>query len=75
MCDCIKLIDDKYIEMGHNTKISVAIYQHGEEWESAVLIATEKRDIGNRQKPAKLLAAYCPFCGEKLENKFERKET
>lgn len=69
MCDCIDLIDKKLEEAGENTIIDVPI-AFGPEGISAIrrpIIATKKRDAGKRQKPKRMFASYCPFCGEKID--------
>jgi len=63
MCDCIKEIDTKLKEQGRNTQICVAFGMSGTINQTMVL--TVKADDTKREKPVKIFAAYCPFCGEK----------
>ena len=66
MCDCINVINAKLEEADINTKLDIPIAFSVGEGLSAkgVLIATAKLDKRNRQKPSRVFASYCPFCGQ-----------
>lgn len=60
MCDCISKIDGHLKEKAPNTMLVLNMIgpQHA-------VIATCKRDPKKREKPAYMMATYCPFCGDK----------
>jgi predicted molibdopterin-dependent oxidoreductase YjgC len=66
-CKCIALVNEKL--EAENTRIvteqtiNFASMRVSPEY---VLIATERIEKGLRKGPAKLVAAYCPFCGKLL---------
>lgn len=70
MCDCINAINAKLVEADINTMLDIPIAWSVDEGLSTkgVLIATAKRDKTKRQKPSRLYASYCPFCGQSYEN-------
>ena len=69
-CNCIKGINQELIAMGSNTMLDVpATLDKGQLKTGRVTVATCKRNMSKREKPMKLLATYCPFCGTKYEEK------
>jgi hypothetical protein len=66
MCDCIKRINE-YLEP-KNTQVTPTIAVSGNTFQFlGVRIETQKIDTSKRGKPVSLIAAYCPFCGQKYE--------
>lgn len=69
MCNCIKDTNKVLEERGLNTRLDIPIMfnrGNGNLGSSPqVLIKTKKADTTKREKPIKLFASYCPFCGEK----------
>lgn len=65
MCDCYKQMDEALKEA--NTKLTPAWLQRKGVITQVMTIATEKVDSRKRQGPVKLLVAFCPFCGEMIE--------
>lgn len=70
MCNCISEVEAKLEETGRNTKLDIPITfsltgsLHGDK----VTVSTCKRDEKKREKPLRLFAAYCPFCGVAYES-------
>lgn len=65
MCNCIEITELALAEL--NTRIVSSLIFN---WETnafavCILIPTEKANNKIRQGPVKLLATYCPICGEK----------
>lgn len=60
-CDCITATDKLLAE--HNATIVATLGLFGAP--SRVAIECEKRDPKKRGKPPRLIATFCPFCGEK----------
>lgn len=73
MCNCHLLVDQQLEEKGSNTRLDIPLVFHqGQVSTHIVSITTCKRDIKKREKPIKVFATYCPFCGEKYpKNKEE----
>lgn len=68
MCNCLQQAQEELVQ--YNTKISVPIMISKTSLVAGPpIIATEKIDKKVRQGPIKLMAAYCPFCGEKYKDK------
>lgn len=70
MCNCISEVEAKLKETGRNTKLDIPITFSltGKLSADRVNVATCKRDDKKREKPLRLFAAYCPFCGEAYES-------
>mgnify|MGYP001617678267 FL=1 len=67
MCDCVERVDAELIEAGGNMALDIPLILNREknEWRGDRLcVSVLKRDNQNRKKPTRLLASYCPFCGE-----------
>ena len=64
MCDCIKTVDEKLNEAGHNTRIKLPLMIGG--GAERPMVETEKADRDVRKKPISVFATFCPFCGDKL---------
>lgn len=63
MCRCIEQLDKKLEE--YNTQVNVSISLNG--GSAQIYLDTFKRDKTKRGNAMKLLATYCPICGEKYE--------
>jgi hypothetical protein len=65
MCNCIEKVEKKLLESGTNTKLDIPITLSANHDLSAnrVTISTCKRDEKKREKPTRMFASYCPFCG------------
>lgn len=67
MCDCMKLINDELAQ--YNTRIiPVMVLREGQFQTVGVRVETEKVNPKQRGRPKRLVASYCPFCGEKYED-------
>jgi hypothetical protein len=64
MCDCIKQVND--LLATKNTRLSQAYNLSGSK-NPLLMIKTEKLDDSKRQKPVKMFASFCPFCGEEYQ--------
>lgn len=60
MCDCLATTDKMLAE--HNATVVATLGLFGAP--SRATIELEKRDPKKRGKPPRLIATYCPFCGE-----------
>ena len=56
---CFPQIDKKLEEQNARLSFNLLNPNH-------IFIETEKIDAKKRGKPPKMIASYCPFCGEKL---------
>lgn len=63
MCDCISKIDGHLKEKAPNTMLVLNMLGP-----QRAVISTCKRDDKKREKPAYMMATYCPFCGDKYED-------
>lgn len=64
MCECIKDINEQLISRNLKVKIPIASRQ-GQLVALTPEIVTEKIDNSKKAGSAVLMAAYCPWCGEK----------
>jgi hypothetical protein len=73
MCDCLNSIDDALSEKGVASRVSPVLFFDGRPARAAVQTyvpdecqprAASGRVI-RREKPIRLVADYCPWCGEK----------
>jgi hypothetical protein len=64
MCECIKKMNESLASK--NGKISTVFQINANSLAEKISISTEKLDKSKRMLPPKVLASYCPFCGEKL---------
>lgn len=70
MCNCISEVEANLEKSSRNTKLDIPItfsltgYLHSDK----VTISTCKRDEKKREKPLRLFAAFCPFCGVAYES-------
>ena len=71
MCNCISEVEAKLKETGRNTKLDIPVTFSltGKLSADRVNVATCKRDDKKREKPLRLFAAFCPFCGEAYPEK------
>jgi hypothetical protein len=71
MCDCINETHKSEIRTKYHTDLCITIpLKPG--IVSKVIIKTEVAwDAPKRTKPIMLIASYCPFCGEKYQDKAE----
>lgn len=71
MCNCISEVEAKLKETGRNTKLDIPVTFSltGKLSADRVNVATCKRDDKKREKPLRLFAAFCPFCGEAYPDK------
>lgn len=69
MCDCIEKVNGELRDK--NTVLVVPYWAPlsgiGEARQRGVMVATQKLNTKLREPAVKLLAVYCPFCGEKYE--------
>jgi len=65
MCDCIQMTNEELVN--HNTRLTPMVQIFPDRVRVYVTIATEKIDNCKREGPICLAAAYCPFCGEKVD--------
>lgn len=70
MCDCIKITDESLHEKGLNTQLNLAI-SFKDNVPNRVIISTRKVDLSIKKGPIVIAASYCPFCGERYEEKHE----
>lgn len=64
MCDCIAKIDEHLSQ--YNTKLNAALgVIDGQIYLLGVKIETYKINTKQRGPAKKVVATYCPFCGEK----------
>jgi hypothetical protein len=71
MCNCIQLSEEALIHNGSNTTLDrpIMLSKVGKlDVAQRVTISTCKRDPHRKEKPMRLFATYCPFCGEKYED-------
>ena len=64
MCDCVKKMDERLAQ--NNGRIAVSLQvtaDHG--LRARLCVETEKLDKTKRKPVPKVMANYCPFCGEK----------
>jgi len=61
MCDCLATINRDLVE--HNTKIMLPMIGRRRPF-----VETMKLDAKKRVTAVKVIASYCPFCGEKYED-------
>jgi hypothetical protein len=72
MCNCIEKTNKSLKEHPEwNTTLDIPFTwdKKGALSADKVTISTMKADDRNRQKPIRLFASYCPFCGEKYKEK------
>lgn len=60
MCDCIKTTNE-LLAKEHNGELVVTLFGNPQR----TSIEVQKLDSKKRVKPPRLIASYCPFCGEK----------
>jgi len=65
MCECVKKLDEQLVE--HNGRIAMALTMSKDmsRMGERLLVATEKIDTKKRKPIPKLMATFCPFCGDK----------
>lgn len=63
MCTCVKQVNELLGDQ--NSMVVTAIYLFNPERSGQVYVETRKINPQKRGKAARLLASYCPFCGEK----------
>jgi hypothetical protein len=70
MCNCIEEVQKKLLETGRNTMLDIPMSLSPSHDLSAnrVTISTCKRDEKKREKPLRMFASYCPFCGLPYED-------
>jgi hypothetical protein len=59
MCGCISDVDNRLRE--HNTSLVTTLFSQPDR----VAVETDKIDSKKRGKAMRVIASYCPFCGEK----------
>lgn len=74
MCDCIEKVEIELRKTGTNTMLDIPISFSGNGNFNAmrVTVSTCKRDDRKRNKPIRVFASFCPFCGEKYKEKEEQ---
>ncbi len=69
MCDCIKLTNGALQKEGCNTKLEIPLLLSPGlddiSQSQRVIISTVKADSKKRDRPMRLFASFCPFCGKK----------
>lgn len=66
MCDCIDMANEKLAK--RNTVLDVPVFiGSGTVQTQGVRVATKKLDSNKKEGPVKLLATFCPFCGEQYK--------
>jgi len=69
-CNCIETVNQKLLEAGKNTAISVPLFFafEGEKTRGpCCVIETKKANDKVREKPSSIFATFCPFCGIKYD--------
>jgi len=77
MCTCIDDAEKQLLESGRNTKLDIPItFSLTGKGLSAnrVTVSTCKRDDKKREKPLRMFAAFCPFCGQAYESDDAREQ-
>ena len=69
MCNWIQDINAQLREKNTRRVVPITISRNKDIKALQCLIVTEKIDPNKRQKPIKLMASYCPFCGCLLEER------
>ena len=71
MCNCISEVEEQLKATGRNTMLDIPITFSltGSLSGGKVTISTCKRDEKKREKPLRLFASFCPFCGEAYPSK------
>ncbi len=64
MCECVKEVNKKLNEAGHNTQVKLPMMMGG--GAERPIVVAEKADSDIRKKPISVFASFCPFCGDKL---------
>lgn len=63
-CDCVTATDKMLVE--HNATVVTTLGLFGAP--RRVSLEVEKLDSKKRGRPPRLIASYCPFCGEKYRS-------
>jgi hypothetical protein len=65
MCECVNKFNEKLAS--HNGRIAMALTMSKDlsEMRARLLVQTEKIDKSKRKPIPAVMASYCPFCGEK----------
>jgi hypothetical protein len=79
MCDCLRRIDDAMIEAGNPTRAVPVLFLDGSGPRASIVsyVPEEAQPraasgrIVRRIKPARFVATYCPWCGEKYPERPE----
>lgn len=66
MCDCLTLVNEQLA--ARNGRVATGFLMTPDmDVKLRVLVATEKLDKAKRKPVPPLSAAFCPFCGQKVE--------
>lgn len=67
MCKCVDTLNEKLV--GYNTRLSQAI-MFGENKTDSLMLQTKQIETGRgKAKAVSVFLSYCPFCGEKYEDR------
>lgn len=62
-CDCVTMVNEKMAEAGQNQRIVASLGIITRDFVARAVVETEKVDSSRRNRPPRLVATYCPFCG------------
>ena len=64
-CNCIDLTNAALSE--HNTELGTVHIMHEQGWSRRIAITTNVVEKRRGAKPVRIVAQYCPLCGEKYD--------
>jgi hypothetical protein len=63
-CECVENVNEKMAEAGQNQRIAASFGLREGHFVARAVIETERVDSKRRNRPPRLVATYCPFCGQ-----------
>ena len=67
MCNCIEEVNKRLNNYDTVLDVPIQITSKNSLVADRVLVATCKKNIKAKQKPMKVFATFCPFCGKQYE--------